>query len=140
MKYNTADSLGTKTGHSGYTLIEVLIALAIFSIGILAVSAMQIHSINYNASARMQTEETAVAVHWMERLIARPWDHDELNQGGNPHEVEVEPFTVTWNVTTPDPGDPVFDGVPVKRIALTVSSANPNAKPVTIRFIKGQNE
>ena len=136
----TADSFGAKTVDSGYTIIEVLIALAIFSIGILAVSAMQINAINHNASARLQTEETAVGVHWMERLIARPWDHDELDQGGNPHEVEVAPYTVTWNVTTPDPGDPVFEGLPVKRIVLTVSSANPNSKPVTIRFIKGQNE
>ncbi len=122
----------------GYTLIEVLIALAIFSIGILAVSAMQINAINHNAAARIQTEATMKAVHWMERLIALPWDHDDLNEAGNPHRVEAPPYSVEWNIATPSPGDPVYGDLPVKMINVRVDSRNPNAKPVSISFIKGQ--
>ena len=47
--------------NKGFTLIEALFAIAIFSIGILAVSSMQISAINNNASARMRTEATMLA-------------------------------------------------------------------------------
>ena len=39
----------------GYTIMEVLIALAIFAIGILGVATMQISSTNGTASARKHT-------------------------------------------------------------------------------------
>ena len=51
-----AETVREEKGHHGFTLIEVLIAMAIFSIGILAVGAMQISSTNSNAGARIQTE------------------------------------------------------------------------------------
>jgi hypothetical protein len=41
-------------------------------------------------------------------------------------------------VTTPALNDPVYSGIPVKMIALTVDSGNPNAQPVTLSFINGQ--
>jgi prepilin-type N-terminal cleavage/methylation domain-containing protein len=125
---------------AGFTMVEVLIALAIFSIGILAVFAMQTTAINQNAAARMQSEATGVAVHTMERLAIAPYDHDDLSAApeDNPHQQDIGNYSVEWRVTTPAPGDPVYDGIPVKMIALTVASANPNARPVTLSFIKGQ--
>lgn len=125
---------------AGFTMVEVLIALAIFSIGILAVFAMQISAINQNAGARVQSEATGVAVHTMERLIVAPYDHDDLSDdvGNNPHQQVIGPYRVQWNVTTPAVGDPVYAGIPVKMIALTVESDNRNARPVNISFIKGQ--
>ena len=45
----------------GFTLIEVMIALAIFSIGILGMYALQISSINGNTSARNRTQAIAWA-------------------------------------------------------------------------------
>jgi len=133
-------ALPTKTASAGFTMVEVLIALAVFSIGILAVFAMQTTAINQNAAARMQSEATGVAVHTMERLAVAPYDHDDLSAApeDNPHQQDVGPYRVEWQVTTPAPGDPVYDGIPVKMIALTVDSANPHARPVTLSFIKGQ--
>jgi prepilin-type N-terminal cleavage/methylation domain-containing protein len=52
-----AETVREEKSHHGFTLIEVLIAMAIFSIGILAVGAMQVSSTNSNAGARIQTEE-----------------------------------------------------------------------------------
>ncbi len=129
-----------KTASAGFTMVEVLIALAVFSIGILAVFAMQISAINQNSAARMQSEATGVAVHTMERLISAPYDHEDLNEDAadNPHEQTIGPYRVQWNVTTPALNDPVYSGIPVKMIALTVDSGNPNAQPVTLSFIKGQ--
>jgi prepilin-type N-terminal cleavage/methylation domain-containing protein len=125
---------------AGFTLVEVLIALVVFSIGILAVFAMQISAINQNAAARVQSEATGVAVHTMERLIVAPYDHEDLSEDAadNPHQQVIGPYRVQWNVTTPALGDPVYDGIPVKMIALTVDSDNRNARPVTLSFIKGQ--
>jgi prepilin-type N-terminal cleavage/methylation domain-containing protein len=129
-----------KTASAGFTMVEVLIALAIFSIGILAVFAMQISAINQNAAARMQSEATGMAVHTMERLIVAPYDHDDLSEdaASNPHVQTIGPYRVQWNVTTPPIGVAPYAGIPVKMIALTVDSDNPNAQPVTLSFIKGQ--
>jgi type IV pilus modification protein PilV len=74
-----AQSNDRTSAQHGFTLLEVMIALAIFAIGILAVSAMQINSINVNAGARMQTEATSVASDAMERLLALPYDHSQLD-------------------------------------------------------------
>jgi len=125
---------------AGFTMVEVLIALVVFSIGILAVFAMQISAINQNAAARMQSEATGVAVHTMERLIVAPYDHEDLSEDAadNPHQQLIGPYRVEWRVTTPAIGDPVYDGIPVKMIDLTVDSDNRNARPVSLSFIKGQ--
>jgi type IV pilus assembly protein PilV len=135
-----AQRLPLKTASAGFTIVEVLIALVVFSIGILAVFAMQISAINQNAGARMQSEATGVAVHTLERLIVAPYDHEDLSEDAadNPHQQVIGPYRVQWNVTTPALGDPVYDGIPVKMIALTVDSDNRNARPVTLSFIKGQ--
>ena len=53
----------------GFTLIEVMIALAIFSIGILGMYALQISSINGNTSARNRTQAIAWAANRMEILL-----------------------------------------------------------------------
>ena len=62
----------------GFTLIETLIAMAIFSIGILAVGSMQISAINNNASARMRTEATILASETVEKLMSLENYNDPL--------------------------------------------------------------
>jgi type IV pilus assembly protein PilV len=114
----------------GYTLIEVLIAMSIFAVGFLAVASMEIMAISQNASARMQTEATAKAVDRLERLLALPYDHIDLNEQNNPHRVMSEGYTVEWMVE---------DDVPInatKSIKITVSAANRNAKPISISFTR----
>jgi type IV pilus assembly protein PilV len=135
LKCQTMDR--TRDQH-GFTLLEVMIALAIFAIGILAVSAMQMNSINQNAAARMQTEATTVATDAMERLLALPYDHGQLDADVtlNPHRQVVGAYTVQWSVTTPAVSDPVYGDMPVKMINMTVSCANRNARPVSLSFIK----
>ena len=125
--------MGQKKINQGYTLIEVLIAMAIFAIGFLALASIQIKSITQNASARMYTEATTMAVESLERLISLPYDHSELNQGANPHIMTAGAYTIEWNVR---------DDIPVtaaKTIVINVTGANPYAKPITIHFVKGQS-
>ena len=122
-----------KNKNRGYTFIEVLIALVIFAVGFLSLASVQIKSITQNAGAKMYTEATAIAVESLERLISLPFDHSDLDQDNNPHRMTANGYTIEWNVQ---------DNVPVastKTIIVNVTSANPYAKPISIRFVKGQS-
>lgn len=124
-------------GRSGFTLVEAMIALAIFSIGILAVFALQIRSINMNAAARIQGEATNVGAFTMERLIALPYLHEDLDEATNPHRQMVGPYQVEWNVRLPSVSDTNYQFISVKMIDITVTSRNPNSRPIRLSFIKG---
>jgi type IV pilus assembly protein PilV len=84
-----------KENHShtqgGYTLIEVLMAMAIFLIGILAVLMMQIKAIDTNASARSVTENYTWAMDKAEELLAQNYDDAQLATGE--HSVAAGTFT-----------------------------------------------
>lgn len=122
----------------GFTLIEVLIAMAIFAIGILAVTSMQMRSINQNASARMQTEATTLAVDWMERLLALPYEDAWLDEAASPYEVSSGSYTITCTINE----DPDNLGLPIKQIRVAVTNPNRNTRstPVVLTSIKGQGQ
>lgn len=67
----------------GFSMVEVLIAIAIFSIGILAVNSLQLSSIGSGSNARRITDATYFAAEQMERLISLPYDHDDLSDIDN---------------------------------------------------------
>lgn len=54
---------------AGLTMIEVLLALAIFSVGLLAVAGMQLSSVTKNSSSRMNMMAVEYAADYMERLL-----------------------------------------------------------------------
>ena len=118
------------TGNRGFTLMEVLVALAIFSIGILAVGTLQIRSANSNTGARIHTEEYTWAVDQIERLMALDYDDAALDAGTS--SVAQGPYTVSWTVVEDSP----VTGA--KSIAVTVTDAHPRARPLTIDFIKAR--
>lgn len=104
---------------SGFTMIEVLIAMGIFAIGFLAVGEMQIKALTTTNSARRTTEAMAVAEDRVEQLRALPFYLDnsydtpsELNSTGNPHIDDVAgPFTACWIVSNDVPIDHYDAGV-----------------------------
>ncbi len=59
----------TLSGQDGFSLIEVLIVIAIFSIGILSSMSMQISAVNLNAGTRKSTLAMEYATDTMERLM-----------------------------------------------------------------------
>ena len=121
----------TAAASAGFTLIEVLIAVAIFAIGILAIAGMQIKSINLNSAARLQSEATTAAVDCMERLMSLPYEHPDLDESTGTQQYQVGPYTVFWSVT---------DESPIswcKTIAVWVTADNPHAREVRINFIRG---
>jgi len=122
-----------KFKNQGYTLVEVLIAMAIFALGFLSLATIQIKSIRQNASAQMYTEATTMATESMERLISLPYDHLDLDQNANPHSMTTGGYTIMWNVQADNPV------TATKTIVMNVTGANPYAKPITISFVKGQS-
>ena len=119
----------------GFTFIEVLIVIAIFSIGVLAVAVMQVTTINTNTAARLSGEATALASNQMEVLMALDYGHDDLDPAKNPeHEIVEGAYTVNWVVTESDIN---ADGTnDCKTVIVTVRCANPKAKDVQIQYIK----
>ena len=97
----------------GFTLIEVLIAMAIFSVGILAVAGMQISNTKNNTTGNITTEATMLARQKMEELktVSVVSDLDALNGGTD----MVGVYTRQWNVANP------LGGSTSRQITVTVS-------------------
>lgn len=78
----------------GYTILEVLIALAVFAIGILGVATMQTRATGSTANARMYSEASELAQSRAEQLMLE--DYATLANG---NEVGADGYTTQWSVT-----------------------------------------
>jgi prepilin-type N-terminal cleavage/methylation domain-containing protein len=67
-----------KPGEAGFTMLEVLAAIAILCFGLLAVASMQTGAIQGNYTGRLQTEATTWAQDRLEKLLALPYGHVDL--------------------------------------------------------------
>ena len=128
----------------GFTLLEVLVTMAIFAIGVLAVFTLQINSINDNTAAGRYTEANSIAAERVERLMAMPFNN--IVSGGP--EVQGR-YTVSWTVTDdtpmlamtmPDPANPTGPPLQItvcKTINVNVTWANlGETKLISLDFIK----
>ena len=93
------------TDSKGFTIIEVLIAMAIFLIGFLAVGAMQLSSVNGNAYARMRTEATAIASQHAEKFLGMNFDNIDGSLADYPiiqGPYTIEPPEIVSRTDTPE--------------------------------------
>jgi type IV pilus assembly protein PilV len=127
---------------TGMTLIEVMLALLIFSVGILAVASMQVTSINCHRAARTATRDAFAVSGQLELLSVMPFHHHWLadQNGGQrlltpdhgPFQRCSEPATIAWEIgalpLVPD----------AKRIAVTgrTIQPDPSDREVTYEFVK----
>ncbi|MDY6839216.1 MAG: prepilin-type N-terminal cleavage/methylation domain-containing protein [Thermodesulfobacteriota bacterium] len=65
-----------KKSQKGFTLMEVMLAIVVFSIGVFAVGTMQMRSVAANKYARELTEATALAQRQIEEMMF--WDYDDV--------------------------------------------------------------
>jgi prepilin-type N-terminal cleavage/methylation domain-containing protein len=84
MKSEKLTEINNDADNQGFTLIEVLIAIAIFSVGFLAVGSMQIAAVNNNVNSRSQTTVLCMAKDRAEELTALSYDHADLTGSAAP--------------------------------------------------------
>ena len=72
---------------NGFSLIEVLIALTILAIGLLAIASLQVTSVRGNFFSNSLMQATYVAQDRLEFLGNRPYSSLELNAASNKNDV-----------------------------------------------------
>jgi type IV pilus assembly protein PilV len=100
-----------RTKDRGFTLLEILIAISILTVGLLAVASMQISAMRANSFAGGVTEGTTWTGDQLEKLLALPYDDADLDDrtddgaaglddtGGDADWTEDRGrYTVCWNV------------------------------------------
>lgn len=88
---------------SGFTLIEALIAIAIFSIGLMAVGFLQANSLRETGNIAQKTQALAVADAYSDWLKSLPFYTDVTAQTFSPALVEG-----TYNQAAPPPNDNTY--------------------------------
>lgn len=74
----TSGSMETTTGHlsraaRGFTILEVMIVIAILTFGLVSLAAMQIQAMHGSDRGRHATNAAAIAENKMEQLQQDPW-------------------------------------------------------------------
>jgi len=105
----------------GYTLIEVLIAITIFAVGMLAVAGMQTLAVRLNSTAGKLTNLSMLGMDKIEELSALPYSDPLLDPTGNPHQELSGDYTISWTVID---NNPVTN---TKSITVTVSGQGKRA-------------
>lgn len=119
--------------NDGFSLLEVVIALAIFSISIVGLYAVQTRTISQNYTASRITTAVNLASEKMEDLITLPYD-DVIASVGN----ETSPdgvYTITWSVAE---GVPMADYTKTIRVIVTSQRAGTGSL-VDLEYIKHKN-
>ena len=112
----------------GYTLIEILIAIAILAVGLLAVATMQISAIRVNDTARRMTRRATLAQDRLEYLISLSYTHAVLTSGSHTDGSAPSGYTISWTVSTGGTLPPS-----TKLINVRVSE---RGKTTSMRYIK----
>jgi type IV pilus assembly protein PilV len=90
----------------GFTLIEVLVALGVFSVALLGLEKMHLTAIQVNTVANRLTQATTLAQDRVERFMAMPYNDPLLadTAPGNPRKDFTNPgYTIEWSVNTDVP-------------------------------------
>ena len=132
---------------SGFTLIEVLVAMIILSIGLLAVASMQASAMRSNSFAERVTVITTVAQGAMEDLLARA-DSDPIFDTAAANVVfDLDPSTaaatrtiqgITYSATytiTPNPIIPP-NAAPTLNVARVVMTITGGGRTITLTSYK----
>ena len=103
-----------KRRSSGFTMVEILIALSLLAIGLLSLAAMQLTAMQYGSRGRHLTKAAAVAEGRMEILMRSRWTDlaptawttavvtNEVVQG--PSTVNEQAYATSWQIADVDPG------------------------------------
>ena len=128
----SAGTRGINSQEHGFTLIEVIMAISILSIGLLAVASMQISAMRGNAIARDYTESTDRVQDAVEKIYALNFTDDMLSDAdgdgvnglddigsGADWSITDDPrYTIYWNVVADWAGGNSMTGVNTIRVIV----------------------
>ncbi len=124
--------------NSGMTLLEVMVALMLLCVGIMAVAAMLNVSLQSNTKAQTGVEDCIAAAMMMEKILALPYDDSQLedsDDGFHPQDPDHGPFdvgvrssTIEWEV------DRDFPTLNTKRILVTVRQKSQQSASLGYRY------
>ncbi len=118
----------------GFSLLELMLAIAVFSVGMLAVGTIQVKSIKTTDTAKYVTEDLSMVSAMLERFAAISYTDNDLESSDNDYDGydpntgllkepdfvrQIGRYTISWEVypnymgTTP--------ALPAKRISMTIT-------------------
>ena len=94
------DMMDKKDREAGFTLLEVIVAVSILTVGLLAVASMQTAAIRGNETAYRVTESVTWAQDRLEFLLSLPYDDAALSIGTGKADPMTPPpnHTITYDV------------------------------------------
>lgn len=90
-----------KNNNKGFTLIEVVIAMGIFAIGILALASLHLSAIRGDDTSREMSEASNVGMALLEDLMVSSYTGANLTPGT--HTRVEDKYTITWLVINNSP-------------------------------------
>ena len=154
MHYSLKNIFKSSHKEQGFTLIEVLIALAVFSIGILAVGSIQLRSTGGSTNARILTEASIWAQDRVETLMSCSSTDPNLDLGneasGTEHTATAGNYDIMWEVWDNPSGVPTPWGVTpanntkIVRVTVTdmvnfVTATGRGNNSSTVTFVRAQD-
>ena len=120
----------------GFTLIEVLITMAIFSIGILALTALQISGMSSNQFARTLAHASTLAGDKIEKLMLIDSGDDLLTAGDHIEDPAPTEGQITYNMVWTVTDDVPTTGAKTVDIRITWNY-NGKDRLLNLKYIKG---
>jgi type IV pilus assembly protein PilV len=142
--------MDTYKNETGFSLIEVMVALAVLTIGVLALYSMQISSLRGNAQANTVTSIADATADQIEQIMSLPYD-DPLLTDFDGDGIAGLADTLTTPTPTPDHSVVSADGrytifwnvakdTPMSNTEtiqiLAIDNRTPYVNPVVFQYIK----
>nr|WP_320012045.1 prepilin-type N-terminal cleavage/methylation domain-containing protein [uncultured Desulfobulbus sp.] len=103
------------TNQTGFTLIEVTMAMVILGVGIMSIVALQTRDMMYNNNSRRQAEAYTWAMDRIEHLRALSYTDTDLGVSATEKTASEGPYSIRWLVS-----DNSTDVANTKKVDVTV--------------------
>ena len=128
------------TNDAGFTLLEMLVALTIFAVGMLGIAGLQINALDFNDNSNTRTVATAIAQGIMEQILVMKGDDPVFKSDSTDTVWDLDTDTSATSLTVPGSGTysatwSVDSDAPVKDIAtisITVTPQASSSRAVTL--------
>lgn len=131
----------SKFKNKGFTLIELVVAILIFSIGILGIAKLQSVAVQGNSFSMQMTDAINIAYNQLEYLSVLDYSSSaDLQLNNHPNDSVLTyrgvNYTLSWSVTTTGLGT----SVDVRDLVVTVDwTEKTTPHSITVRSQKGNN-